>query len=71
LVLSEEREEDTRLRILSRRQQGKSFEEILTKLNEVIRGFANYFRIGNVKSKFAQLDEWIRMRVRSYIRKKR
>ncbi|WP_369412832.1 group II intron maturase-specific domain-containing protein [Oceanobacillus alkalisoli] len=59
------------MRHLSRRQQGKSLEEMIRKLNEVIRGFSNYFRIGNVRRKFRRLDEWIRMRVRAYIRKRR
>lgn len=30
-----------------------------------------YFGIGNVKSKFQRLDEWTRMRVRAFMRKKR
>ncbi|MFS0644320.1 group II intron maturase-specific domain-containing protein [Siminovitchia sp. 179-K 8D1 HS] len=37
----------------------------------MIRGFANYFKVGNVKKKFERLDQWIRMRVRAYLRKKR
>src|SRR5699024_12101232 len=60
-----------KVRHLSRRQQGTSLEEMISKLNEAIRGFANYFRIGNVKKKFKRLDEWIRMRVRAYMKKKR
>src|SRR5699024_8983279 len=46
-------------------------EEMISKLNEAIRGFANYFRIGNVKKKFKRLDECIRMMVRAYMKKKR
>ena len=60
-----------KIRHLSRRQQGKSLIEVIRKLNEVIRGFSNYFRVGNVRVKFKGLDKWIRMRVRSYIRGKR
>jgi len=73
MVLPEERvrKYKDRIRHLSRRQQGKNLEEMVQKLNEVIRGFSNYFRIGNVRSKFRRLDEWIRMRVRAYIRRKR
>lgn len=73
LVLPEDRvrKYKDKIRILSRRQQGKILEEMIRKLNEVIRGFANYFRFGNVKKKFTRLDEWIRMRVRAYMRKKR
>jgi len=73
MVLPEERVRKFRdkVRHLSRRQQGTSLEEMISKLNEAIRGFANYFRIGNVKKKFKRLDEWIRMRVRAYMKKKR
>lgn len=60
-----------RVRHLTRRQQGKNVVEMIRKLNEVVRGFSNYFRVGNVKSKFKRLDEWIRMRVRAFIRKKK
>lgn len=60
-----------KIRQISRRQQGRSTEEMIFKLNEVIRGFANYFKVGNVKKKFERQDEWIRMRVRAYMRKKR
>jgi hypothetical protein len=31
----------------------------------------NYFGIGNVKKKFQRLDEWMRMRVRAYMRQKK
>src|SRR5699024_12697015 len=59
MVLPEERVRKFRdkVRHLSRRQQGTSLEEMISKLNEAIRGFANYFRIGNVKKKFKRLDE--------------
>jgi len=73
MVLPEDRvrKYKDRIRHLSRRQQGKNLEETIRELNEVIRGFSNYFRLGNVKNKFRRLDEWIRMRVRAYIRKRR
>ena len=44
---------------------------MIKKLNEVSRGFGNYFGIGNVKKKFQRLDEWTRMRVRAFMRKKK
>lgn len=73
MILPEERAKKFKYKIrqLSRRQQGRSLVEMIRKLNEVIRGFGHYFRVGNVKSKFQRLDEWIRMRVRAYMRKKR
>ncbi|WP_222429983.1 group II intron maturase-specific domain-containing protein [Paenibacillus cremeus] len=44
---------------------------MIKQLNEVVRGFGNYFGIGNVKKKFLALDKWTRMRVRAFIRKKK
>ena len=44
MVLPEDRvrKYQDRIRHLSRRQQGKSLEEMIRKFNEVIRGFSNY-----------------------------
>jgi len=60
-----------KVRKLTRRQQGNNLDEMIKKLNEVTRGFGNYFGIGNVKKKFQRLDEWTRMRVRAFMRKKK
>ncbi|MGG1520031.1 group II intron reverse transcriptase/maturase [Paenibacillus oryzisoli] len=60
-----------RIRKITRRQQGGNLEGMMKKLNEVSRGFGNYFGIGNVKKKFQRLDEWTRMRVRAFLRKKK
>jgi RNA-directed DNA polymerase len=60
-----------KVRKITRRQQGNNSSEMIKKLNEVVRGFGNYFGIGNVKKKFQRLDEWTRMRVRAFMRKKK
>ncbi|MCS7463000.1 group II intron reverse transcriptase/maturase [Paenibacillus doosanensis] len=60
-----------KIRKITRRQQRNNLGEMIKKLNEVVRGFGNYFGIGNVKTKFQRLDEWTRMRVRACMRKKR
>lgn len=60
-----------KIRNATRRQQGNNLKEMLGKLNEIIRGFGNYFGIGNVKKKFERLDQWMRMRVRAFIRHKK
>ncbi|WP_342421450.1 group II intron reverse transcriptase/maturase [Paenibacillus sp. FSL E2-0178] len=59
------------IRNATRRQQGTNLEGMLKKLNEIIRGFGNYFGIGDVKKKFERLDKWTRMRVRAFRRKKK
>ncbi|SEB60342.1 group II intron reverse transcriptase/maturase [Paenibacillus sp. GP183] len=60
-----------KIREVTRRQQANNFGEMLKKLNEIARGFGNYFGIGNVKKKFQRLDEWTRMRVRAFMRQKK
>jgi RNA-directed DNA polymerase len=60
-----------KIRIVTRRQQGCNLEQMTLKLNEVIRGFGNYYKIGNVRTRFLRLDQWIRMRVRAFMRKKK
>lgn len=59
------------VRRLTRRQQGKGIDQVIKRLNQSLRGFGNYFGCGNVKSKFTALDQWIRMRLRAFLRKKR
>jgi hypothetical protein len=36
-------------------------------LNPVLRGWGNYFKVGDVTSLFEDLDGWIRMRLRSKV----
>ena len=44
---------------------------IAGKLNSVIRGWGNYFKIGDVTKIFKRLDCWIRTRMRTFIEKKK
>ncbi|WP_342422724.1 group II intron reverse transcriptase/maturase [Paenibacillus sp. FSL E2-0178] len=60
-----------KVRNATRRQQGNNLDGMLKKLNEIVRGFGNYFGIGNVKRKFERLDQWMRMRVRAFMRHKK
>ena len=60
-----------KVRKVSKRNQSWDIEFIIGELNPKIRGWGNYFGHGNVKKLFRRLDEWIRMRLRSYIEKKK
>ncbi|MBU4257760.1 MAG: group II intron reverse transcriptase/maturase [Candidatus Omnitrophica bacterium] len=60
-----------KVRHITRRQQPKSLDMIIERLNPVVRGWGNYFRYGNVKTLYQRLDEWTRMRLRSFLEKKR
>lgn len=50
---------------ITRRNQTINLETLIKeKLNPYLRGWANYFRFGNVKKKFRLWDSWIRRRLR-------
>jgi RNA-directed DNA polymerase len=53
-----------KIRELTPRNHGMSLKEMIKRLNPVLRGWANYFRVANCKKLFAQLMEWIRRRLR-------
>lgn len=55
-----------KVRMLTRRQQGRNVDAVLGDLNPVIRGWARYFGMGQVKHVMTHLDRWIRMRVRAF-----
>jgi group II intron reverse transcriptase/maturase len=44
---------------------------VIDKLNPVLRGWGNYFRTGNAANKFTQVDDYVWMRLRSLIRKRK
>ncbi|WP_096186455.1 group II intron reverse transcriptase/maturase [Evansella halocellulosilytica] len=54
-----------RVKEMTRRNQTVDIQLLIQdKLNPYIRGWANYFRYGNVKNKFKVWDSWIRRRLR-------
>ena len=59
------------VRILTRRRQPLTAKDMVRRLNNTIRGWGNYYRMGDVKKKFRELDKWIRTRVRTFIEKKK
>lgn len=59
------------IREKTRRQQPRNVAEVIKIMNPSIRGWGNYFRYGNSKKRFSELDSWIRMRLRSFIEKKK
>lgn len=54
-----------RVKALTKRSTGRPLLEIIKRLNPVLRGFANYFRIGNCRRVFMALSAWIRRRLRA------
>ena len=49
---------------LTKRNTGGNLPLVLKRLNPVLRGFVNYFKIANVTTKFKALASWIRRRLR-------
>lgn len=60
-----------KVRKITRRQRIGTLEIVLAEINPVIRGWGHYFKYGNVKTLFKKLDEWIRMRIRAFMEKKK
>jgi len=56
---------------VTRRQQPKNVKMVIEQLNPIVRGWGHYFKYGNIKVKYQELDSWIRMRLRSFIGKKK
>ena len=50
---------------LTRRNSGMNLLEIIDRLNPLLRGFANYFKIANCSREFKSLSGWIRRRLRA------
>lgn len=56
-----------KLTYISSRSNGKSIKEKIDKLNEVIRGWINYFRIADMKTYMTKIGEHLRHRLRMCI----
>ena len=55
-----------KIRSLTRRNQAKSFEDIIQGLNSYLTGWFAYFQYGTRLSLLQRLDEWIRHKLRCY-----
>lgn len=59
------------VRKLTPRQGGKALKAVIQRLNPVLRGWGRYFGLGHVKGLFEALDQWVRMRLRSTVFRKK
>lgn len=50
---------------ITRRNSPVNLEKVISDLNPMVRGFANYFRIANCKMEYARLMSWLRRRLRA------
>lgn len=54
-----------KVKAITRRNSPVNLEQVITDLNPVLRGFANYFRMANCKTLFRDMMYWIRRRLRA------
>ena len=66
LVVSKKKWESLkqRLKSLTRKTMPMSFDERIQRLNWLVRGWVNYFKLGSILGKLKALDEWLRNRLR-------
>jgi len=53
-----------KIREVTGRSNGMGIEERKTRLNQIIRGWVNYFKLADMKNALKELDEWTRSRIR-------
>lgn len=56
----------TKVRQLTRRNRGVKFEQIISELTPLLRGWLNYFRFAKCHKYVQHLDAWIRRKLRCY-----
>lgn len=56
-----------KLKQITKRKWSISLDERIKKINYLIRGWVNYFRIANMKNKIKEIDEHLRTRIRVII----
>lgn len=52
------------IREVTGRSNGMGIEARRAKLNQIIRGWVNYFKLADMKNLMQKLDEWVRSRIR-------
>ena len=57
-----------KLKQLTKKTIPMSFDERIQRINWLIRGWINYFKLGSIQSKLKKLEEWLRNRLRYCIR---
>jgi RNA-directed DNA polymerase len=55
-----------KIRLITKRNRGRSFESLISELNPVLRGWLQYFQYANASKLTQNLDGWIRRKLRCY-----
>ncbi len=62
--LSKWKEFRSKLKYLTKKTIPMSFDERITRINRLIRGWINYFKLASIQGKLKKLEEWLRNRLR-------
>ncbi len=60
-----------KLKEIFKAKRGRPIEEIVTEINPILRGWVNYFRIGNSSRCFKNVEDWIQKKIRRHLYKAR
>jgi group II intron reverse transcriptase/maturase len=55
-----------KIRLITKRNRGRSFEQVISEINPVLRGWLQYFQYANCSKLLQNLDSWIRRKLRCY-----
>ncbi len=55
-----------KVKAVTKRSRGKSLESVIAELNQILRGWVNYFKLTQARTTFGFLDAWIRRKLRCY-----
>jgi group II intron reverse transcriptase/maturase len=55
-----------KLRQITQRNKGISLEQLIQRLNPVLRGWLNYFKLARMKKRLGLIESWLRRRIRCF-----
>jgi group II intron reverse transcriptase/maturase len=55
-----------KIRQVTKRNRGRSLEQIVSELNSLLRGWLHYFRKAKMKNKLMKIESWLQRRIRCY-----
>ena len=58
-----------KLKAIFRAKKGRPIKEIVEEINPILRGWVNYFRIGNSSKCFKKIEDWVQKKIRRHLYK--
>jgi len=60
-----------KLREVFRQHVSWPVESVIAKINPILRGWVNYFRVGHSSSCFSKVKQWVEMKIRKHLKRAR